>query len=201
MELLSGKRSLRRAGAVIAALLLLGAVDAATASAQAPPTYHGPLFGDFRSVLADGEGQTVNAADLAAYEATGNPAGQLRRPAAALRRDHAAGRARLDPRHLDTYYKDTNFGSMPGGVGGLTSAAAGRPHLPRRHASSMAHIYGDNRDDVMFGAGYATAEERLFLMDALRRTAKGTLAGLLGAERRRRRRRTSSPTRTSPTTS
>jgi len=44
----------------------------------------------------------------------------------------------------------------------------------------MAHIYGDNRYDVMFGAGYASAEERLFLMDAIRRTAKGTLAGLLG---------------------
>src|SRR5947207_2489071 len=45
----------------------------------------------------------------------------------------------------------------------------------------MAHIYGDNRYDVMFGAGYASAEERLFLMDAIRRTAKGTLAGLTGA--------------------
>ena len=32
----------------------------------------------------------------------------------------------------------------------------------------------------MFGAGYATAQERLFLMDAVRRTAKGTLAGLTG---------------------
>src|SRR5205814_5417040 len=32
----------------------------------------------------------------------------------------------------------------------------------------------------MYAAGYATAEERLFLMDAVRRTAKGTLAGLVG---------------------
>jgi hypothetical protein len=45
----------------------------------------------------------------------------------------------------------------------------------------MAHIQGDTRSDLMFGAGYATAEERLFLMDAIRNTAKGTLAGLLGA--------------------
>ena len=45
----------------------------------------------------------------------------------------------------------------------------------------MAHIYGDTRADVMFGAGYATAEERLFAMDALRHAAKGTLAELIGA--------------------
>jgi len=36
----------------------------------------------------------------------------------------------------------------------------------------------------MFGEGYATAEERLFFMDAIRRTAKGTLAGLTGPARR-----------------
>jgi len=29
----------------------------------------------------------------------------------------------------------------------------------------------------MFSAGYASAQERLFLMDAILRTAKGTLAG------------------------
>src|SRR6476469_6508655 len=46
----------------------------------------------------------------------------------------------------------------------------------------MAHGYGDNRDDVMFGAGYATAEERLFAMDALRHAAKGTLAELTGPD-------------------
>ncbi len=44
----------------------------------------------------------------------------------------------------------------------------------------MAHIYADNRSDLMFAAGYAQAQERLFLMDVIRRTAEGTLAGLLG---------------------
>jgi hypothetical protein len=46
----------------------------------------------------------------------------------------------------------------------------------------MAHVYGATRDDVMFGAGYATAEERLFAMDALRHAAKGTLAELTGPD-------------------
>ena len=58
--------------------------------------------------------------------------------------------------------------------------AAGRDDLPRRPLRHGAHLR-DDRADLMFGAGYATAEERLFLMDAIRRTAKGTLAGLTGA--------------------
>ena len=86
----------------------------------------------------------------------------------------------------------------PAASASVTTPRAGVHDLPRRRFG-MAHIYGDNRADLMFGAGYATAEERLFLMDAIRRTAKGTLAGLLGRERRRGRRASSSPTRTSPT--
>ena len=45
----------------------------------------------------------------------------------------------------------------------------------------MAHVYAKTRADLMYAAGFAQAQERLFLMDVLRRTAEGTLAGLLGA--------------------
>ena len=85
----------------------------------------------------------------------------------------------LTPGDLDTYYKDTNLGSMPGGTAGVETPRPG-VHIYRDSAYDVAHIYGDTRYDVMFGAGYASAEERLFLMDAIRRTAKATLAGLLG---------------------
>lgn len=42
-------------------------------------------------------------------------------------------------------------------------------------------IYGDTAFDVGFGIGYATNEDRLFLNDAARRLAKGTLAELTGS--------------------
>ena len=42
-------------------------------------------------------------------------------------------------------------------------------------------IYGDTAFDVGFGIGYATNEDRLFLNDAARRLARGTLAELTGA--------------------
>ena len=54
----------------IAAAALALAIWAAPASA-APLTV--PTFGQFRAVLAQGEGQTVTAPDLAAYQLTGNP--------------------------------------------------------------------------------------------------------------------------------
>src|SRR5918998_648868 len=88
--------------------------------------------------------------------------------------------ATLGPEDIGRYYKDIRFGAMPGGVGSNYSPRPG-VRVFRDARFGMAHIYGDTREDLMFGAGYATAEERLFLMDAIRRTAKGTLAGLTGA--------------------
>ena len=149
------------------------------AAAIAPPPLPGPSYGHFRSVLAQGEGQTINAADLAAYELNGTVPDSFvsQQPLYTGIMPAAAG---LKPADLNTYYKTTDFGAMPGGTASLEQPLAG-VHIYRDSQFGMAHIYGDTRYDVMFGAGYATAEERLFLMDALRRTAKGTLAGLTGA--------------------
>jgi acyl-homoserine lactone acylase PvdQ len=166
---------------VAIALVAAGVAAAAgppSAAAQQPPAIGVPIFGQFRSVLAQGEGQSITSSDLAAYEATGEPPDSFvnQQPLYVGIMPHAGS---LGPGDLNTYYKGTNFGSMPGGVASVETPHPG-VHIYRDGAYGMAHIYGDNRYDVMFGAGYASAEERLFLMDAIRRTAKGTLAGLLG---------------------
>ena len=44
----------------------------------------------------------------------------------------------------------------------------------------MPHIYGDTRPELMFGIGYATAEDRLFFIDVLRHAGAGDLAGFAG---------------------
>ena len=44
----------------------------------------------------------------------------------------------------------------------------------------MPHIYGATRDAVMFGTGYAGAEDRLFLMDVLRHTGRAQLSSFAG---------------------
>ena len=50
----------------------------------------------------------------------------------------------------------------------------------RDTAYGVPHIYGDTRADTMFGAGYAGASDRLFLMDVLRHTGRAELASFLG---------------------
>jgi acyl-homoserine lactone acylase PvdQ len=160
----------RLAGTLLTAM----ALGAPGASAQ-----EAPRIGGFYSVLAGGEGQTVNAADLAANQASGQPPARFvdQQP---LYVGGAQQAASITAEDIERYYKPVSFGSMPGGPGVTTSPRAGVT-IVRDVTYGNAHITGATRADVMFGAGYATAEERLFLMDALRRTAKGTLAGLTGA--------------------
>ena len=50
-----------------------------------------------------------------------------------------------------------------------------------RDKHDVPHIYGDSNPTMAFGAGYAQAEDRLFLMDVLRHYGSGTLASFLGA--------------------
>jgi hypothetical protein len=56
---------------LVAALTL--AAGPSSAAAQEPPPIEVPIFGQFRAVLAQGEGQSVTAADFAAYQASGEP--------------------------------------------------------------------------------------------------------------------------------
>ncbi len=44
----------------------------------------------------------------------------------------------------------------------------------------VPHIYGDTRPELMFGIGYATAEDRLFMIDALRHSGRGRPGQLRG---------------------
>ena len=142
-----------------------------------PPPVTAPKFGDFRAVLAQGEGQTITAPDLAAYEALGTvpPTFTNQQPLYSGIMPHAST---LTPSDLDVFYRNTNFGTMPGGASSVETPRPGVEVF--RDAYGMAHVWGATRDDVMWAAGYVQAEERLFLMDAVRRTAEGTLAGLLG---------------------
>ncbi len=159
--------------------LLAALVLAAPAGAQAPPLSV-PALGEFHSVLAQGEGQQLNALEFGAYQASGEPPATFTNQQPLYVGVMPAART-LIPEDLDRFYKPTTFGSMPGGVASESSPRRG-VRILRDARFGMAHVYGDTRADVMFGAGYATAEERLFAMDALRHVAKGRLAELTGPD-------------------
>jgi penicillin amidase len=51
-----------------------------------------------------------------------------------------------------------------------------------RDSMGIPHVYGDTAGGVMFGAGYAMAEDRLFQIEFLSRYGRGELAELLGPD-------------------
>jgi penicillin amidase len=51
----------------------------------------------------------------------------------------------------------------------------------RRDERGIPYIEATNDEDLYFGQGYATANDRLWQMDLMRRTARGELAEILGA--------------------
>ncbi|MEO6857851.1 MAG: penicillin acylase family protein, partial [Solirubrobacteraceae bacterium] len=79
------------------------------------------------------------------------------------------------------------LGSLPGQLNTIVGGSPSGTESPRagltivRQAPyEVPRIYGDTRAEAMWGAGFVTAEDRLFLMDVLRHTAEGTTAELLG---------------------
>lgn len=70
----------------------------------------------------------------------------------------------------------------------ILQSGAGRGGAPRwrgnvriiRDRYGVPHIFGETEADLMFGAGLAQAQDRLWQMDFRRRQANGTLAAILG---------------------
>ena len=142
---------------------------ALAAPAAAKPT--------FRNVLPAGQGETVNAAELAQSQASGQPPATFtsQNP---LYTGLVGAAPALKPRDLKKYFKPEGFGIAPGDV---VSESTPRPGVRiARDGFNVPHVFGDTRADTMFGAGYATAEDRLFFMDVLRHTGRARLTELIG---------------------
>ena len=164
------------ATAVSVAGLLSAGADAATL----PSGYRLNDYanGQAMSILPPGENGLVNATDALAFETTGQrPAhsqDQLGQYANLL-----YGYPNLTDSTLSTYFNDESFGVKPTDVIKTETPRAGV--VIYRDKLDIPHIYGDTDALAAFGAGYAQAEDRLFLMDVLRHYGEGTLAQFLGS--------------------
>jgi acyl-homoserine lactone acylase PvdQ len=180
----------RRVVAVVAATALAAgvasAVDAQGAPAAAPvpaaaPSHayraHDYADGRAMSILPPGENGLVNAADAAQFLSTGQRPfasdDQLGKYANLLYGYHD-----LTDANLGDYYNDESFGVRPADV--TRTETPGTGVTIYRDTHDVPHIYGDTNESLAFGAGYAQAEDRLFLMDVLRHYGEGTLASFLG---------------------
>ena len=162
--------------ATIAAALLL----ASTAGAAVPQPYGTNDAGGFRNILPPGENGLDTLPQLAAFQANGTyPDHWMDQQPLYNNLIYAA--PTLTDAQIPDYYKDATFGVKPGDVAS-TTIPPGRPGLTivRDKAYGIPHIYGDTPEDVAFGAGYAGAQDRLFLMDVLRHSGEAKLSSFVG---------------------
>ncbi|MCW3064061.1 MAG: penicillin acylase [Solirubrobacterales bacterium] len=163
----------------IVVLSLCLAALAAPAAARADDAPYGANdAGGFRNVLPAGENGLVNALGLGANLATGAMPAHYN-DQLPLYTGLVYASPSLTHDQIASYYKDATFGVKPGDVASSESPAAGVT-IVRDKGYGVPHVYGVTRANVEFGAGYAGAEDRLFLMDVLRHTGRGQLASFAG---------------------
>jgi acyl-homoserine lactone acylase PvdQ len=133
--------------------------------------------GGFRNVLPPAQGTNANAIELAQFQATGEyPPHQ--HDQYDMYADLVYAAPTLSVEQIDQFYKDASFGVRPEDVE--------RTYSPRgdvtivRDGFGVPHIYGEGRDGAMFGAGYVSAEDRLFFMDVLRHAGRAELSSFIG---------------------
>ena len=158
--------------ASLAAAVVLALPSAAMAQDTAVESFD---FGGFANVLPGGQGETVNAQEFAAFQASGEPprtfTDQL-----PLYDDLIQAAPRLTNADLDKYFKPATFG-----IEGATLESSPREGVQvYRDEFSVPKVFGATRADTFFGAGYVSAQDRLFLMDVLRHTARAKLSALAG---------------------
>jgi acyl-homoserine lactone acylase PvdQ len=151
---------------------------ASVAHAASPQPYGTNDAGGFRNVLPPGENGLDNLSQLLAFRG-GGPLPPHFADQQPLYENLVYGAPTLSDEGIATYFKDATFGVKPGEVASTIEPRPGVT-IVRDSAFGIPHIYGDTRADTMFGAGYAGAADRLFLMDVLRHTGRAELASFLG---------------------
>jgi acyl-homoserine lactone acylase PvdQ len=159
-------------------LLAAGALAAPAAAPADVQPYGTNDAGGFRNVLPPGEAGTDNALALALFQANGSvpPHFTDQQP---LYDGLLFASPTLTHDDVAKYFKDATFGVRDGDVESTESPRPG-VIIVRDKQYGIPHVYGATDDDVEFGAGYAGAEDRLFLMDVLRHTARAQLSSFVG---------------------
>lgn len=130
-------------------------------------------------ILPAGENGLVNAHDLGTYAAQGarpaNSEDQIAPYTGLIY--HSSG---LTDANLHDSYIDESFGVRPSDVVRTEHPDPAVRVVIYRDKHDIPHIYGASLEAMAYGAGFAGAEDRLFLMDVLRHYAEGDLMTLLG---------------------
>ena len=164
-------------GAFVGMLLLISASIAPGLAAESSVQPYGARDGSVTAlnILPPGQGRYSSGPEAAAGEEWEHNADQI-----PLYEKLVQGAPDVTKETLNEYFKDATFGVLPDEIADEYSPREGVTIL-RDSGFGVPHVYGTTRADTMFGAGYVSAEDRLFMMDTLRHIGRGRLSEFLGA--------------------
>ncbi len=161
----------------IFALWLLTLAAPARAAGVVQPYGHND-FGGFHNILPPGSNGFATIGQLGAFLARGtrppHSDDQL-----AMYSNLTTAAPNIRAAQISSFYKDATFGVRGGDVEGVQSPEPGVT-IVRDKRFGVPHVYGTTRAALMFGIGYATAEDRLFFIDTLRHAGQGDLSEFAG---------------------
>src|SRR5258708_6342210 len=84
------------------------------------------------------------------------------------------GASGISREEFQSWWKRETASRVPANSGTKPAAIKGSVRI-ERDEWGIPHVVAENDDDLFFGFGYATAQDRLFQLDYLRRRALGQL--------------------------
>jgi len=161
--------------AIVATSLLVLMLGTGAASSQVEPV-DDP--GGFWSILPPGQEGHIGLLEAADFFGQGNipPTYVDQRPMYdRLAREWPS----LTAETISDYFKPEAFGLAPGDI---VSTEEPKPGVTiARDLYGVPHIFGATDRDAVWGAGYVTADDRMFFTDVLRHVGRARLAEFLGA--------------------
>ncbi|MFC8712711.1 penicillin acylase family protein [Streptomyces sp. NPDC057197] len=161
---------------------LLSPFSQAVAANGAPKTAAADDYcgGQCSDILPPGENGNATLAQILLNQAFGTQPGHAEDqlgPYANLAKGYPA----LTTDKINTFFNDASFG-VPSGQVASSEKPAGRGDVTivRDKKTGVPHITGTTRYGTEFGAGYAAAEDRLWLMDVFRHVGRGQLTSFAG---------------------
>ncbi|WP_432887628.1 penicillin acylase family protein [Kribbella sp. CA-245084] len=167
----------------IASVAVTAVLAALPAPTQASPQAVAAIPGDYcleqcRDILPPGQNGNATFTDLLAFKALGVRPAHFSDTVKPYQ-DLVWNSQGITDDGLAPYYDDSSFGVKPDDVAS-TIHPRSDVTIVRDKSRGIPHITGTTRLGTMFGAGYAGAQDRLFVMDVFRHLGRGQLTPFAG---------------------
>ncbi|MGV9274709.1 penicillin acylase family protein [Streptomyces griseosporeus] len=171
---------LKTAGVCVLIAGLLTPLSTTAVSAAAETAANDHCGGQCSDILPPGENGNATLAQILLNQAFGTQPAHAEDqlgPYANL----ATGYSGLTTEKINSFFDDASFG-VPSDQVASTEKPAGRGDVTivRDKKTGVPHITGTTRYGTEFGAGYAAAQDRLWLMDVFRHVGRGQLTSFAG---------------------